>query len=161
MKSHDPSPHRKSPVHQPIHWPPDMAVVLFLTVNTKLKKSVLARPDVHDLLRDAWAIADDWQVGRYVIMPEHLHLLCAPRNPDAPLERWMRFWKSLSSRRWPRPEEHPIWQRGYWDTQLRRNESYEEKWEYMRHNPVRRRLVTRPEDWPFAGTITTLEWPGE
>jgi REP element-mobilizing transposase RayT len=136
----------------------DRSPVLFVTVNTRQKKSILAHDDVHELLRDTWAVTDDWRVGWYVVMPEHLHFLCSPRGDRASLARWMSFWKGLVSCRWPRPGEQPIWQRDFWDTQLRRNESYEEKWEYMRMNPVRRALVNNPDDWPFAGRIHDLSW---
>jgi putative transposase len=136
-----------------------MGVVVFLTVNTNRENQILARPDVHELICSAWAAADDWLVGRYVIMPEHIHLLCSPRDMDSQLHRWIQYWKSFVSRRWPRPAEKPIFQRDYWDTQLRPNEDYNEKWEYMRLNPVRRGLVTDPDDWPFAGQIHALEAP--
>jgi hypothetical protein len=29
---------------------------------------------MHRLLRGAWEVHDDYPVGRYVIMPEHIHL---------------------------------------------------------------------------------------
>jgi len=32
--------------------------------------------------------------------------------------------------------------------QLHRAESYEEKWNYVRNNPVRHGYVSRVEDWP-------------
>src|SRR6266566_2545894 len=45
-----------------------------------------------------------------------------------------------------------IWQREFWDRQLRRAESYEEKWQYVKNNPV------RVEDWPYQGEVNVLEW---
>ena len=158
MTPDDPKPQRKSPIHLPVRWSHDTSAVVFVTVNTKMKKPILARSDVPDLLRRTWAMPGGWIVGRYVIMPEHLHFLCAPGKLEISLVRWMQFWKSHVSRRWPRPDEQPVWQSGYWDTQLRTKESYSEKWEYMQMNPVRRGLVTRPEDWPFAGKIEVLGW---
>ena len=50
------------------------------------------------------------------------------------------------------------WQDGFFDHVLRDCESYGEKWEYMRMNPVRAGLVVRPEDWPYVGEIETLRW---
>ena len=43
--------------------------------------------------------------------------------------------------------ETPVWQRHFWDTQLRRSESYDQKWQYVVENPVRAGLVARSEDW--------------
>ena len=42
------------------------------------------------------------------------------------------------------------WQDGVFDRLLRRDESAESKWIYMRENPVRAGLVRRWEDWPYA-----------
>ncbi|MCX7916496.1 MAG: hypothetical protein N3A53_09385, partial [Verrucomicrobiae bacterium] len=55
-----------------------------------------------------------------------------------------------------RPRE--LWQRDFWDTQLRRGESYSAKWEYVRYNPVRAGLVSDPADWPYQGELNILEW---
>jgi hypothetical protein len=40
---------------------------------------------------------------------------------------------------------------------LRGAESYEEKWWYVRDNPVRAGLVDRWEDWPHCGEPHRLE----
>jgi len=64
----------------------------------------------------------------------------------------------MVSRAWPNPEEHPIWQPDFWDTQLRKGDSYGEKWNYVRNNPVRAGRVERADDWPYHGTIETLFW---
>jgi putative transposase len=64
----------------------------------------------------------------------------------------------MASRQWPRPAEHPVWQLDFWDTQLRREESYAAKWDYEWRNPVRKGLVARPEDWPYAGEMHPLVW---
>jgi putative transposase len=68
----------------------------------------------------------------------------------------VRYWKSqVSKRLGPAAGK---WQAGCWDTWLRRTGSYDEKWEYVRANPVRKGLVSRPEDWPYQGEIQTLPW---
>ena len=41
------------------------------------------------------------------------------------------------------------WMEGGFDRLLRGEESPQEKWQYMRLNPVRAGLVKRPEDWPY------------
>jgi putative transposase len=102
--------------------------------------------------------ASTWLVGRYVILPDHVHLFCAPNGIDAPsLERWMRYWKSLVTKNL-NAESETIWQRHHWDRQLRRGESYGEKWEYVCNNPVRHGLVERAIDWPFQGELNELRW---
>ena len=58
----------------------------------------------------------------------------------------------------PPPRNPPLFQRECWDTQLRRWESYAQKWEYVRNNPVRKGFVTIAEDWPYQGEMNVLEW---
>jgi hypothetical protein len=38
------------------------------------------------------------------------------------------------------------------------NPSYDEKWEYVRSNPVRHSYVTDPADWPYQGELNELRW---
>jgi len=152
-------PKRKTPVHMQIVSHLDRAAIVFITVCTEKRKSILARPDVHDLLLDAWQRADAWVVGRYVIMPDHIHLFCAPARFDAPeLNRWIQYWKTIASKSWPRPYEQPVWQKSFWDTQLRNYESYSSKWDYVRGNPVRAGFCASPDDWPFQGEISIIPW---
>jgi len=134
-------------------------VIVFVTLCTAKRKRILARADVVQLLTDAWHASDHWLVGRFIILPDHVHLFCAPGRDDAlSVKRWIAFWKSYVSKRWPRAEEQPIWQQDCWDTQLRRGENYGAKWEYVRNNAVRHRLARRAEDWPWQGELNVLEW---
>jgi len=43
----------------------------------------------------------------------------------------------------------PVWQEESFDHVLRSSESFAEKLEYVRQNPVRRGLVKNPEDYPW------------
>jgi len=145
------------------HFPPvdrhNTAIILFVTVCTKQRKQVLANDATHQLLCAAWATQLSWLVGRYVIMPDHVHFFCAPADLDtAALKPWMRFWKSHVAKNWNDPTQLPIWQRDFWDTQLRKGENYDEKWQYVLENPVRAGLVKHSEDWPYQGELNVLEW---
>lgn len=131
-------------------------LVVFLTVCVKNRQPLLANDRAHLLLRQAWQEADRWRVGRHVIMPDHVHLFASPVACDAPLENWVRYWKSLFRKRYGVPEFR--WQSGHWDTRLRRGESYDAKWECVRWNPVRHGLVGKPEEWKYQGEIHVLVW---
>ena len=48
-------------------------------------------------------------------------------------------------------------QRGFFDHLLRSAESYGQKWNYVRENPVRAGLVEKAEDWPYAGEIIIID----
>jgi len=150
---------RKHPAHMPATERHNEPVIIFLTVCSKDRKPIFASADVTRTIINAWSEAKSWLVGRYVLMPDHIHLFCAPGTlPPEPLKQWVRYWKNLASKNWPRPNEHPIWQRDFWDTQLRRHENYDEKWEYVLENPVRAGLVSRFEEWPFHGELNVLHW---
>src|SRR5437867_7968921 len=86
-------------------------------------------------------------------------LFCAPAEfPPKPLTEWVEYWKSHCARHWHNPKRAPVWQRHFWDTQLRRGENYDEKWEYVVQNPVRAGLVTRADEWPYQGELNVLRW---
>jgi len=150
---------RKSPVHKPTVSLAEGPIIVFLTVCTKDRKRILATREAHHTLREAWEATRGWIVGRYLIMPDHVHLFCAPAGPEYPeLAAWVKCWKTFASMRWPRRSEQPIWQKSFWDTQLRRSEGYEDKWDYVAQNPVRKGLRGNPDEWPFQGEINVLPW---
>jgi len=152
-------PKRKHPPHFPLRERDNQTVIHFVTVCTKDRRPLLASPLAHQTLLDSWQSTDSFQVGRYVLMPDHLHLFCTPATllPDS-LPRWIRYWKSLTAARWPHAIHGKLWQRDFWDTQLRHGESYANKWDYVRLNPVRHKLVTQPQEWPYQGEVHPLEW---
>ncbi len=152
-------PKRKSLPHHPTVSRPNQSTLIFLTVCTKDRRNLLAQNDVHDIILNSWQNADAWCVGRYVLMPNHLHLFCAPAtNPVTSLRQWVFRWRAAVTRNWPRPSQKPIWQKDFFDRQLRRGQGYSEKWAYVRDNPIRAGLVEAPEDWPFQGELNRLTW---
>jgi REP-associated tyrosine transposase len=157
-RSPDP-PERQRPAHFPGVEARNRSVLYFVTVCTKDRRPVLGTDNAHASLCDAWASADAFLVGRYVVMPDHVHLFCAPATwPAGNLARWIAYWKSISARHWRDPSVGKLWQRDFWDTQLRRGEDYGEKWEYVRLNPVRAGLVPDPDGWPYQGEMNVLRW---
>ncbi len=92
-------------------------------------------------------------------MPNHVHFFCGPASDQSKsLEKWIQYWKAEVTRQWPQPRDKPIWQRSHWDTQLRREQNYNNKWEYVYQNPVRHNLVKDPKDWPYQGELNELIW---
>jgi putative transposase len=90
-------------------------------------------------------------------MPDHLHLFVA-LAPDQRLSLWMKSLKnSLSKTLRSLAVESPHWQKGFFDHVLRSAESYSQKWEYVRDNPVRAGFVGEWEQWPYCGEV----WPTE
>jgi putative transposase len=54
--------------------------------------------------------------------------------------------------------EKPHWQEGFFDHLLRSQESYSQKWDYVRMNSVRAGLSGTPEAWPYQGQVTSLRF---
>jgi len=152
-------PKRRAPAHPTLVERTERPIIVFVTVCTDKRKPVLANAEGMRLLADAWRKAGEWLVGRFVIMPDHVHLFCSPATRNAcPLGKWVAYWKSLSSKNWPQRDDLPVWQKDFWDRQLGREDSYGTKWEYVRCNPVRHRLVAAPEQWPYQGELNKLRW---
>jgi REP element-mobilizing transposase RayT len=92
-------------------------------------------------------------------MPDHVHLFCAPRKlPLTPLKGWVQFWRAEVTRHWPHVGEKPIWQKDFFDRQIRSGESYHQKWLYLWENPIKSGLIKNPEDWPYQGELNVLQW---
>jgi len=140
--------------------------IYYITTCTRNRKAVLAQPEPAGILVQEWGAAHrrhGWAIGRYVIMPDHVHFFCRAEMNAKPLSQFMALWKSHTSReikasRPPRsaPAATTLWQREFFDYVLRSNESYAEKWNYVCENPVRAGLVESADDWPYAGEIETL-----
>jgi hypothetical protein len=47
-------------------------------------------------------------------------------------------------------QENFCWQRDFFEHRLRHDESRWQKANYILENPVRKKLVARPEEWPFV-----------
>jgi len=138
----------------------------------------LANDLVHRALIGYGRIALDHNIalGRYVIMPDHIHLF-VQGDPKFNLGRWIGGLKRVvvaavtggrhgkdsaaetaaATTFAPVGKSQPLWQRGFFDHLIRNTESYVQKWDYVRENPVRAGLVSRHEDWPFQGEIVKID----
>jgi len=133
--------------------------IYFITSCTESRRRVLANRDTLAVLREEFETAPKrygWTIGRYVVMPDHLHLFCAPRDLAFTIEKWTAYWKSRFSRR--HVDQSWTWQRACFHHRLRDARQYAEKLAYVRENPLRKKLVVRPEDWPYQGKIHELRW---
>jgi len=109
----------------------------------------------------------DWRVGRllveqlrsaeaaamvtsmaWVVMPDHLHWLVELQRGS--LAGLMCRVKSRSSRS---IERGRLWQRGYYDRALRRDEDLKDAARYIVMNPLRAGLVKRVGDYPLWDAI--------
>ena len=145
--------------------------VYFVTCCTHDRKKVLANGTVHQAFLEFGKRGYNERnvaIGRYVIMPDHLHLFV--RGPyDFRLSGWVNQLKGCLTKqiRGSRPQgdcdnlcsRSPVanvWQRGFFDHVLRSCESYSEKWRYVEQNPVRAGLVKKAESLPYAGEVVEV-----
>jgi putative transposase len=140
------------------------ASIYFVTACTESRRNILAKPSIHETLlrfgkegpsHGAW-------IGAYVIMPDHLHLFIATDDEKIAISAWMKSLKnSISKTLRANGIAPPHWQKTFFDHLLRNSESYSEKWNYVRDNPMRAGLVIRAEDWPYMGEIFALGYRSE
>jgi REP element-mobilizing transposase RayT len=135
--------------------------IYFITVCTENRRDILATPEIQRTflrfgkegpLHGAW-------IGAYVIMPDHLHLFVVTDDEKIGISAWMKSLKNTISKTLRvNGVAPPHWQKTFFDHLLRSSESYSEKWNYVRENPVRAGLVAKAEDWPYVGEIFALEY---
>lgn len=147
--------HRKHPDHGVFISAKNPAIV-FLAVCCDKRQPWLATTNHHDLLMDIWQDTCHWVVGRYVVMPDHLHLFASPQESAVTFDAWVKYWKSQFTKRNKNPR--CVWQTDHWDTCMRNQQHYEEKSEYMFANPVRAGLTDEPTQWPFRGIVHEIRW---
>jgi putative transposase len=128
----------------------------FVTFNTHKRKRILANAKAHEAFMAFARIGETRGigVGCYVLMPDHMHLFVRG-SPDFILAQWVRLLKRELSA--AISIERPHWQAGFFDHVIRNSESYAQKWEYVRENPVRAGLVENFESWPYQGELVRLE----
>jgi putative transposase len=135
--------------------------IYFVTAGTANRHKILARSAIHESFIEFAKSGPEhgaW-LGKYVLMPDHLHAFVALDEERITLANWMKSLKnSLSKAMRAEKISPPHWQKTFFDHVLRSSESYSEKWNYVSENPVRAGLVKRSEDWLFEGEIFSLEY---
>jgi putative transposase len=127
---------------------------------------ILNTEEVHDAFTDYCRRALNHSIagGRYVLMPDHIHFF-VQGNSNFNLGLWIRGLKRVVAAAVAggrkqinsASSQHSIWQRGFFDHVIRNTESYVQKWDYVRENPVRAGLVNKNEKWRFQGEIAVID----
>jgi putative transposase len=173
-------PVRKHPAHPVPVEGHNTAIILFVTLAIQPRGTALCNANFHEAFLSACRDADAWNVGRYVIMPDHVHFFCAPAQwPTVEIKRWSGYLKERITKRLKKMLEDALfeglegetvssrkttqtlpwrWQSDVWDVQMRSGEHYHEKWNYVRLNPIRAGLTQDPDGWPWQGEVNVLQW---
>ena len=138
--------------------------VYFITFCTYKRMGTLANPQIHSACMEFFAEALKWNifVGRYILMPDHVHLFVKLPPPAENLSDWVKSFKNFLSKELRKNgTPSPHWQKGFFDHVLRSSESYSRKWLYVVENCVRAGLVKDWTAWPYQGEIHALRFDEE
>lgn len=100
-----------------------------------------------------------YQLGCFVVMPNHVHLVVRPYSDDDPLERLLQSWKRFTAREINllRSQSGKLWQDESYDRIVRDEEHLYRCVQYIGSNAVRAGLSTANcprwihPDWQTAG----------
>ena len=134
------------------HWQePNRTYFLSWRCATSENLTLEERKTVLDALR-YWD-GQKWTVYAAVVMPDHVHVLAQPlpqgEGKTFDLGEILHSVKSFSAHRINRMRERhgSVWQDERYDRIVRDDKEFQEKWEYIRNNPVKNGLCQRPEDY--------------
>ncbi len=102
-------------------------------------------------------------VHRYVLMPEHLHMILTP-GISTTLEKAMGLIKGGSAFEIGKAiaMKFPVWHAGFTEHQIRDRQDYETHVRYIDLNPVKAGLVKEAGDYPHCSLNRKYEhdaWP--
>ncbi|MBS2027824.1 MAG: transposase [Deltaproteobacteria bacterium] len=97
------------------------------------------------------------RIHAYVVMPDHVHLVIQCQAPHN-IRTVMKSWKQFSGLRINRlrGSEGRLWQESFHDRVIRDEAGLQVAVDYVRLNPIRAGLVTKPEDYPHSSARHTL-----
>jgi putative transposase len=134
----------------------------FFTLNLADRSSALLVEHVSALRRVIQKVrsAHPFEIQAIVVLPDHLHTICTLPTGDADYGMrwsWIKagFSRGISaaeqvssSRLYKR--ERGIWQRRYWEHQIRDERDLQQHVDYIHYNPVKHGYVSRAVQWPYS-----------
>lgn len=86
----------------------------------------------------------------WVIMPNHVHLLCTPHIELPNLMRRVKGPTAYRANKLLNRTGEVFWQEEFFDRMIRDDQEFERVRRYIEWNPVRAALATRPEDFAWS-----------
>jgi putative transposase len=144
-----------------------MGATYFFTVVTHQRQAILNKPESRTILRqviDEVRKQHPFAIDAWVLLPDHLHCMWTLPKGDADYsKRWgiikARFTKQakhlfecdeqLSNSR-QQHRESAVWQRRFWEHQIRDEVDYQRHMDYIHFNPVKHGLVKEVNAWPYS-----------
>ncbi|HWA26630.1 MAG TPA: hypothetical protein VG734_13300 [Lacunisphaera sp.] len=133
--------------HKTPAWVPSGAL-FHVRIRTNRSQSVsLTDPTLAPALIEAarrYHQLEHWWCDLFLLMPDHIHALVRfPYETD--LATVVRNWKRGVTR-----FQSVRWQENFFDHRLRNAQERQEKWDYIRRNPVVKALCAHEDDWPYV-----------
>ena len=105
----------------------------------------------------------DFAVLAYCMMPDHLHVIAEGMNDRSDGLEFVRLFKQASGFVWVRQRAATLWQESFYDHVLRSDAQTHHAVRYVLENPVRAKLVTRPDEYLYSGSFVyernaLIEW---
>ena len=128
----------------------------FITICVKDRKPILSKivgDDAHIVPQKYGRILEKYirnvpEIEKYVIMPDHVHLIIRINNgtmwassPTRNVSTIVRSLKTLTTKE----IGEPIFQRSYYDHIIRNQDDYNEKWDYIENNPQKYALKNQDD----------------
>lgn len=140
---------------------------IFFTVVAFRRQPIFCDEMFRNALRTAIAsvqTAHPFVIEAWVLLPDHLHCVWTLPEGDADFStRWMLIKRAVSLacrddyRRadWVtvsklKHRESTLWQRRFWEHQIRDEKDFVHHVDYIHFNPVKHGHVTRAVDWPYS-----------
>lgn len=139
----------------------------FFTVVTYRRQPILCDDAVRNALRTAIESvrkSRPFVIDAWVLLPDHLHCVWTLPDGDADFStRWMKIKRTVSLacgedyRRadWMtgsklKHRESTIWQRRFWEHQIRDEHDFARHVDYIHFNPVKHGQVQHAANWPYS-----------
>ncbi|MBD3654075.1 transposase [Kangiella sp.] len=151
----------------------------FFTVNILDRKSGLLTRHINELRQSFNHVKKQlpFKLDALVILPDHFHMVMTlPQNDDDYSNRLRLIKEGFTKRlnlnaidhisRITRNEKG-VWQRRFWEHQIRDEEDYINHIHYCYINPVKHQWVKRVRDWPYSTFhrdgkrgLFSIDWAG-
>jgi putative transposase len=140
---------RKSLHHGIPLWLNPQNEIYFISINCQIRhQNQLALPDISERIFETVRHRQEnfiWWPHVFLLMPDHLHALLSFPPSEKSVQSVISKWKE-----WTAKKIGIGWQRDFFEHRLRHDESRREKANYILQNPVRKKLVRKPEDWRYV-----------
>ena len=139
--------------------------IYFFTVVTYNRQHLFKHPETIQLLRQSFHTVKQqhpFDIEAIVVLTDHLHCLWTLPTGDANFSTRWRLIKSHFTRHCPEQykrarslsrrhkQEQAVWQRRFWEHQIRDEADFIHHADYIHYNPVSHGLVNAPAEWPYS-----------